>query len=229
MGRWLREFGAALVVALSGLVLDPTSALAVPQVFLAGDVPLAGNTSRPLQPLPVLFVHGHKPDTDTSTEPHYRVTWQTALGSLPSFAQALTHSQNAGLGIEAYYIHFTDHNRSIADDAREIGEAVELILQRHDPAYVPGDPQHPTNVQVVLIGYSKGAARALRGFAHRDQHLSGRGDMRCLEEDDGNPLWHGYCFYCSVEATRCFPPYRLADRGWPRDHKRPWDNWGCEP
>jgi hypothetical protein len=156
MGRWLKEFGAALVVALAGLALDPTSALAVPQVFLAGDVPLAGNTSRPLQPLPVLFVHGHKPDTDTSTEPHYRVTWQTALGSLPSFAQALTHPQNAGLGIEAYYIHFTDHNRSIVDDAREIGEAVELILQRHDPAYVPGDPQHPTNVQVVLIGYSKG-------------------------------------------------------------------------
>ena len=160
MGRWLREFGAALVVALSGLLLDPTSALAVPQVFLAGDVPLAGNTSRPLQPLPVLFVHGHKPDTDTSTEPHYRVTWQTALGSLPSFAQALTHPQNAGLGIEAYYIHFTDHNRTIADDAREIGEAVQLILQRHDPAYVPGDPQHPTNVQVVLIGYSKGTVSA---------------------------------------------------------------------
>jgi len=160
MGRWLREFGAALVVALSGLVLDPTSALAVPQVFLADDVPLAGNTSRPLQPLPVLFVHGHKPDTDTSTEPHYRVTWQTALGSLPSFAQALTHPQNAGLGIEAYYIDFTDHNRSIADDAREIGEAVELILQRHDPAYVPGDPQHPTNVQLVLIGYSKGTLSA---------------------------------------------------------------------
>ena len=156
MGRWLREIGATLVVALFGLVLDPTSALAVPQVFLAGDVPLAGNTPPPLQPLPVLFVHGHKPDTDTSTEPHYRVTWQTALGSLPSFAQALTHAQNAGLGIEAYYISFTDHNRSIADDAREIGEAVQLILQRHDPAYVPGDPQHPTNVQVVLIGYSKG-------------------------------------------------------------------------
>ena len=160
MGRWLREVVAALVMALSGLALDPTSALAVPQVFLAGDVPLAGNTSRPLQPLPVLFVHGHKPDTDTSTEPHYRVTWQTALGSLPSFAQALTHPQNAGLGIEAYYISFTDHNRSIADDAREIGEAVQLILQRHDPAYVPGDPQHPTNVQVVLIGYSKGTLSA---------------------------------------------------------------------
>jgi von Willebrand factor type A domain len=156
MGRWLREFGAALVMALSGLALDPTAALAVPQVFLADDTPLAGNTSRPLQPLPVLFVHGHKLDTDTSTEPHYRVTWQTALGSLPSFAQALTHPQNAGLGIEAYYIHFAESNRSIVADALEIGEAVELILQRHDPAYVSGDPQHPTNVQVVLIGYSKG-------------------------------------------------------------------------
>src|SRR5712692_7340909 len=156
MSRWPRKVGAALVVALSASVLAPTPALAVPQVFLAGDVPLVGSTSRPLQPLPVLFVHGHKPDTDTSTEPHYRVTWQTALGSLPSFGQSLTHAQNAGLGIEAHYISFTDHNRSIADDAREIGEAVQLILQRHDAAYVPGDPQHPTNVQVVLIGYSKG-------------------------------------------------------------------------
>lgn len=70
------------------------------------------------------------------------------------------------------------------------------------------------------------AAGALRGFSHRDQHLSGRGEVRCLEEDDSNPLWHGYCPYCLVEATHCFPPYRRADRGWPRDHERPWDNWG---
>ena len=61
---------------------------------------------------------------DTSTEPHYRVTWQAALGSLPSSARPLTHPQKVGLGIEAYYIYFTDHNRSIAADAREIGEAV---------------------------------------------------------------------------------------------------------
>ena len=156
ISRPFSELVAAFIVALSLFALSPASALAVPQVFLAGDVPLPGNTTRPLQTLPLLFVHGHKPDTDTSTEPHYRTTWQAALGSLPSFAQALTHPQNAGLGIEAYYISFTDHNRSIADDAREIGEAVQLILQRHDPVYVPGDPQHPTNVQVVLIGYSKG-------------------------------------------------------------------------
>lgn len=46
MGRWLREFGAALAVALSALVVAPPAAPAVPQVFLAGDVPLAGSTFR---------------------------------------------------------------------------------------------------------------------------------------------------------------------------------------
>ena len=62
-------------------------------------------------------------------------------------------ADNAGLGIEDYYIRFSDQNRSIADDAAEIGAAIELILHRHDPNY-PGQPT--TNVQVVIIGYSKG-------------------------------------------------------------------------
>jgi hypothetical protein len=93
MGRWLREFSAALVVALSALVLAPTSALAVPQVFLAGDAPLEGNTTRPLQPLPVLFVHGHKPDVSIlvarSSDPTVTITvagarlYRGALSGLP--------------------------------------------------------------------------------------------------------------------------------------------------
>lgn len=161
-----------LVVALCGLALDPTPALAQVQVFLSNGDSLSDNPTRAAQPLPVLFVHGHKGDDDASTEPHYRTTWQTALGSLPSFAQALAHPQNAGLGIEPYYMHFTDHNRSIVADAREIGEAVDQILRRHDPAYVPGDPQHPTNVKVVLIGYSKGTISARLYLKSLDLDLS---------------------------------------------------------
>ena len=155
MRGWLSQGSAWLVVALVALLGMPQGADAVPQVFLAGDVPLATAPTPPAQPLPVLFVHGHRASDETVIE-HYRTTWQEDRGTLRSFAAALTHAQNAGLGIEAYYIHFVDQDRSIADDAREIGEAVELILQRHDPGYVLTDPQRRTNVQVVVIAFSKG-------------------------------------------------------------------------
>jgi ABC-type transport system substrate-binding protein len=91
MGRRVRNCGAALLVILAGSLLVPTSSRAVPQVFLAGDVPLIGNTTRPAQPLPVLLVHGHRSDDETSTD-HYKTTWQNDRGALKSFAAALTHT-----------------------------------------------------------------------------------------------------------------------------------------
>lgn len=150
-----RVGGSVALVALA-LVLSVAYGQATPTVFLADDSPLVGNTTSPTHALPVLFVHGHRPDSETNPEPHYRSTWQLPLGNLPSFSQTLNHGDNAGLGIEPYYIYFTDHNRSIVDDARDIGEAIELILQRHDPHYIPNDPNHLPTVQIVIIAYSKG-------------------------------------------------------------------------
>lgn len=153
VSHWI---GGAMVLAALALALSTAYGQTAPTVFLADDSPLVGNTTSPAHALPVLFVHGHRPDSNTNPEPHYRSTWQLSLGNLPSFSQTLNHGDNAGLGIEPYYIYFTDHNRSIVDDAREIGEAVELILQRHDPHYIPNDPNHFPTVQIVVIAYSKG-------------------------------------------------------------------------
>jgi hypothetical protein len=148
-----------MAVALVILLGAPAAAHAVPQVFLTGDVPIATAPVPPAQPLPVLFVHGHRADDEPVLE-HYRTTWQTDRGALRSFAAALAHPQNAGLGVEPYYIHFLDQDRSIAEDAREIGEAIELILARHDPGYVLADPDRRTNVQVVIVAFSKGTISA---------------------------------------------------------------------
>jgi hypothetical protein len=158
MHPWVRQV-AVLVLALAALLGVPAPTQAVPQVFLTGDVPIASAPLPPAQPLPVLFVHGHRTDEEHALE-HYRTTWQSDRGTLRSFAAALAHAQNAGLGIEPYYIHFLDQDRSIADDAREIGEAVELILARHDPGYVLTDPARRTSVQVVIIAFSKGTISA---------------------------------------------------------------------
>jgi hypothetical protein len=127
-------------------VLDPvTNALT--------EAPLDANSPMPRGKLPVLFVHGHNPDANDDP-PNYRKNWQDPLNSLPSFMTTLDLPDNAGLGIEDYYIRFSDQNRSITDDAAEIGAAIELILHRHDSNY---PAQHPTtNVRVVIIAYSKG-------------------------------------------------------------------------
>ena len=106
--------------------------------------------------LPVLFVHGHNTASDNDADFNYRKNWRQPLNSLPSFQQTLDLPDNNGLGIEPYYIRFVDQNRSIVEDAREIGEAVDLILRRHDPTFDPSDPNSSTSVQVAIIGYSKG-------------------------------------------------------------------------
>jgi len=126
------------------------SAAAV-EVHLADDSLLDANSPAPEGNLPVLFVHGHGGD-DEASDPNYQNNWQETLNGLPSFKQSLDLDENDGLGIEEYYIRFLDQDRSITEDAAEIGEAIELILHRHDPDY----PAQPTNVQVAIVAYSKG-------------------------------------------------------------------------
>lgn len=114
-------------------------------------------TTPPANNLPVLFVHGHNvfDENDAGTNgPNYKVNWVNSRNSLKSFHQTIFSSLNDQLDLEPYYIRFQAQGRSIADDAAEIGRAVETILQRHDPNFNPANPS--TNVKVVIIAYSKG-------------------------------------------------------------------------
>jgi len=147
----------ALIVAFAALLALGASASAqTAEVHLADDALLSANSSAPHGRLPVLFVHGHNTDGDESTNPNYRKNWQNSLNGLPSFKQSLDLPENGGLGIEPYYIRFQSQDRSITEDAAEISDAIERILQRHDPNY----PAQPTHVQVVIIAYSKGTISA---------------------------------------------------------------------
>jgi hypothetical protein len=118
----------------------------------------------PARRLPVLLVHGHAPDD--ADNPNYRKNWWDrtvpfVFEELTSFKATL--GLNPDLDIEPYYIRFADHTRSIVNDAREIAEAVDLIVARHNPAYAAANPNFATTdppgappVQLVIIGYSKG-------------------------------------------------------------------------
>lgn len=125
-------------------------------VHLADDSVLDANSPPPQGRLPVLFVHGHNAEQAFDSDFNYKKNWQETLNGLPSFKQTLELAENSGLGIEPYYIRFIDQNRSIVEDAFEIRNAVERILTRHDPNY----PAQPTNVQVVIIAFSKGTISA---------------------------------------------------------------------
>lgn len=118
---------------------------------------MATPSPTPRASLPVLFVHGHNSDSDTDNELNYRRNWQDSLHGLTSFMQTLDLAKNAWLNIEDYYIRFVNQGRSIHLDALEIREAVDLILNRHDPNYdYPHVPGQVSNVKVVIIAYSKG-------------------------------------------------------------------------
>ena len=122
--------------------------------------------------VPVLFVHGHGP-ADSLQNPHYQRNFWVDHGTLDiidlldltSFKTTL--AQNPGLDIQPYYIRFADPSRSIVEDAREIGEAVDLIIARHNPDFAAAnpniattDPSGPPPVQVVIIAFSKGTISA---------------------------------------------------------------------
>ena len=116
----------------------------------------------PLARLPVLFVHGHAEDDPSN--PNYRKNfWDRSAGfqNLTSFK--VTLAANPELDIQPYYIRFADHARSIVNDARDIADAVDDIIRRHNPDYASANPNlstvnpaGPPPVQIVIIGYSKG-------------------------------------------------------------------------
>lgn len=133
-----------------GLTILPVVELHDSADALVPENPTPLNTTR----IPILFVHGHNLNEAMDQGFNYRKNWQQPLDysillKLPSFKIALDLPQNANLGVEPYYIRFQDQNRSITEDAAEIGEAVSRILRRHDD---PGASQ----VKVVIIAYSKG-------------------------------------------------------------------------
>jgi hypothetical protein len=134
------------------------------EVHLADDTLLSSNSPAPVRRVPVLFVHGHffgiDSDTDDPTNPHYKQNWWEAPSGLTSFQQTLDHASNSGLDIEPYYIRFADQARSITEDARDIQDAVDQIVQRHNPGFDTAAPPGPPPVQVVIIGYSKGTISA---------------------------------------------------------------------
>jgi len=138
-----------LVAASVGLFLLATAVSAQTQLHLGDETRTMADAPR--NRLPVLFVHGHNDEREEPEIDHanYLKNWQEPLRGI-SFKQAL--EANAELGIEAYYIQFIEQNHSITNDARAIGEAIEQILHRHDPLY----PGRATNVQVVIIAFSKG-------------------------------------------------------------------------
>lgn len=143
---WRLAAASVGLLALAALASAQTA-----EVHLLNDEPLPTASPAPLGHLPVLFVHGHNEEDETS-HPNYQKNWRDP--NVLSFQQALL--ANPELGIEPYYIRFLNQDRSITEDAAEISDAIERILRRHDPNY----PAHPTTVQVVIIAYSKGTLSA---------------------------------------------------------------------
>ena len=101
--------------------------------------------SLPLTSIPVLFVHGHFHN--------FQETWLDPVNGFTSFGAALR--ANSHLEIKPYFINFQNNNRSIVEDAVEIGQAVDLILERHNSNYDVDNPDSITQ-KIVIIAYSKG-------------------------------------------------------------------------
>ena len=142
--------GVAVILLLTGTVLIQPRTVVAATVYLNDGSQLTANSQPPARKIPVLFVHGHDPNPDPNN-PNYQKNWWHSLDDLPSFKQTLELPQNACLGIEPYFIYFADQGHSIALDAADIGEAIDLILARHQPQ----DPNNP-DLKVVIIAYSKG-------------------------------------------------------------------------
>ena len=158
----------ARLYVLLVLCAFPSLAKATAEVHLADDSLLTASSPPPAPTrVPVLFVHGHSFDlldigntTDDPLNPNYKKNWWNALNSLPSFKQTIDHTNNSGLNIEQYYIRFADQARSITEDARDIEDAVDRIIQRHNPGFNTAAPTAPPPVQVIIIAYSKGTISA---------------------------------------------------------------------
>lgn len=116
-------------------------------------VPPAWPAPPGLRRQPVLFVHGHAPDT--AADPNYkRNFWEEPAAGLTSFRRTL--DDNSGLDVEPYYIRFADRTRSITDDAFDIGEVVDYIVRRHNESFDPATAASVPPVQIAIVAYSKG-------------------------------------------------------------------------
>ncbi len=156
----MRRALLALWVAIS-VALTSSAAGAASEVWLPNGNAADPLTSAPQKRRPVLFVHGHNPDDANDADFNYRKNWVQAVDGLPSFQQTLDDPANtATLDIEAYFIRFVDQHRSIVEDARDIGDAVERILARHDSSYTPFMANPSTAVRVAIISFSKGTISA---------------------------------------------------------------------
>jgi hypothetical protein len=153
-------FNQNRAAAVEIFVPDPTQPIEIIELQDAPDIPA--------NPLPVLFVHGHNSedaddggdlDANGTGTPNFKKNWINPLNGLQSFHSTIYSPLNTQLGIEPYYIRFRNQERDIRIDAAEIGEAITMILQRHDPNFDPTDAQS-THVKVVIIGYSKGTISA---------------------------------------------------------------------
>lgn len=162
MGRFARWLALACLLA----ALDAHAAEIYVTSRAAPTTPVLldpANLGQPERRLPVLFIHGHNPDSADDTAaagPNYQQNFWNPLGALTSFKRTLDHGDNAGLGIEPYFIRFQDQNRSITEDARDIGEAIDLIVQRHNPGFATAGATTSPPVQVVIVAYSKGTISA---------------------------------------------------------------------
>ena len=144
----------ALAFALIASGEGPVSAA---EVRLGDDSVLGPASGAPARGRPVLFVHGHNAEDAMDADFNYRKNWIDGIDGLPSFKQTLDATENLGpLDIEPYFIRFVDQDRSIVEDARDIGDAVERILARHDPTHVPFTTTPTTAVKVAIIAFSKG-------------------------------------------------------------------------
>jgi hypothetical protein len=133
----------------------------------------------------VLFVHGHAIDfelgsdntTDDPADPNYKKNWWAGLNGLPSFKQTFEHPSNSWLDIEPYFIRFEDQARSITEDARDIQQAVDDIIRRHNPNFDPTAPSGPPPVQLVIIAYSKGTISTRQYLKSLQQQVQDNGGI----------------------------------------------------
>lgn len=160
----------SMVLGTLAILAAGQPAFGAAEVHLADDSLLGTSSPAPQKPRPVLFIHGHNLLSADDADFNYRKNWHDSLNGLPSFKQTLDAPENAWLDIEPYYIRFQEQGRSIVEDARDIADAVERILARHDPSHTAQTPS--TTVKVALIGFSKGtiSGRLYLKSLHQQQY-----------------------------------------------------------
>ncbi|MFK8017534.1 MAG: hypothetical protein AB8G17_19075 [Gammaproteobacteria bacterium] len=162
MTRWIALWGAifATLTPLSALAQELFVLNTQGEAVVLSDVP-----TTPLHDRPVLFVHGHNGFSTTDDDFQFRKDWVDTADAMPSFAQTLRASANAGLGLEPYFLRLKNQSRSIVEDAAEVRAALWVILSQHDVNFSVADGDAggdgpASDVRIVLVSYGKGAISA---------------------------------------------------------------------